>query len=131
MLRREELRRPQVRKYEIVRGEAACIRNSSRLLRSAKALLDVEPMHALVLYSVAVEEFGKMKWLHELESLAQDGVSIDIPDRLFKDHSEKLRRGFGALPLSCSSVMHGVRLLMNSVDQTKRIWYNPGPIAHE
>ena len=123
---RRNPQRPPLSLEDIVRGKSACLRNITKLLRSSRALLQTEPMHALVFYSVAVEEYGKMKWLGDLGDMLSDATpTVDIPAGLFKNHSEKLRRGFDTLPQSCRNVMHGVRLLMNSIPEPKTIWYDP------
>lgn len=117
--------RPALTPQELHRGRSLCLKNVKKLLQSSKVLIGSEPMHALVFYSIAVEEYGKMLWLAELEESMGDATEISAPRGLFTNHKEKLKRGFNALPQSCSNVMHGVRLRANSIGETKTVWYNP------
>src|SRR5437867_8995039 len=93
--------RPALTKERALEGASLCLKSVRRLLRSSKALREVEPMHALALYSLAIEEYGKELWLQELATSIREGAKVPSPEGLFTDHHEKLRRGFETLSPEC------------------------------
>jgi AbiV family abortive infection protein len=87
-----------IRSYRVAdtdTGVQKCIDNASNLLESANILLESNKKdHSYILFTFAVEEFGKALYLFERKKDAEEkGLDMIKNDPVtFKDHDEKLKK---------------------------------------
>ncbi len=95
---------------QLQQGFGLCINKSIRLLNDAQLLLENggDPLHALGLYSFALEEYGKALLLRD-SRLVKDRRYV--PKRIFgrgeksrKAHEEKFSKALQDLPDSCVKI---------------------------
>ena len=82
----------------VLEGIELCEENAKRFLRNAEILLDHQGSDgiAYILWSLAVEEFGKALLLRNQVGGRRGHTSVDI--ELTSDHAEKFKAGFNELP---------------------------------
>ena len=119
---------PILSKTELQKGVTLATENAKRLLKSAEALVQVNPSHAYALYTLAVEEYGKALWLEEFEKKAKPSKHYEV-QKVFTDHETKLEKAREAIPPTCKNIMLGIRLSVNSIEAPKELWFgvSPGP----
>lgn len=82
---------------QVSAGSAICRENAGRLLADAAALLESARSRGTtyVLWSLAVEEYGKALILEKLTAGKTAGVTVQVPKKLFRGHhKQKFGAGF-------------------------------------
>ena len=81
-------------------GNYICIKNTSRLLDTAYLVLNNSKNldHALGLYTLALEEFGKAIWLKEC--WIKNKRKQYVPETIFRLHNKKFKKAF----IICSNI---------------------------
>jgi len=99
---------------QLLQGIDYCFHKASRLIETVESLLSIqdrfwETSHALGIYTLAIEEFGKGLLLNDYY---QPGNSeIQIPTRIFTDHDKKINRAIEELPGPYKQIMVGIASL--------------------
>jgi len=114
---------PRLSKSELQQGAVLSIDNAIRLLESAEVLVKVNLSHAYVFYNLAMEEYGKALWLREIEKNAAPSERYEV-GQVFRKHETKLEKARAMAPSSCTEIMRGLKLGVNSKMIPKTLWYN-------
>ena len=73
--------------------------------------------HALGLYTLAREEYGKGKLLEESKSSSQSNEKCKINSSIFKNHEEKIQKTLECLPKECNQI--NVRIVIRNNTSNK------------
>jgi AbiV family abortive infection protein len=81
---------PDIARDRLLPGTARCLKKAANLLDAARVLLEASrPLVASILFSFAIEEFGKATLLHEAYEKSQEAAPTI---RGFYDHATKIKK---------------------------------------
>lgn len=96
---------PAIGRDRLLPGTARCLKKAANLLDDARVLLGASrPLVASILFSYAIEEFGKATLLHEAYEKSRDATPIIHG---FYDHDTKIKKAGEHLPQQAMRLVEG------------------------